>query len=102
MHVWQTEPSLKQWIIAYVISAIAAILLPIDPGERAMIVGGGLFVLAFECLNTAIERAIDYISLERHPLAKQAKDTASAAVALTSLAIGVVWLMAFIGLYARG
>ena len=48
------------------------------------------FVLACEALNTAIEAALDRISVDHHPLAKVAKDTAAGAVlvaAITALAV---------------
>ncbi len=48
-------------------------------------------VIAAECMNTALERLADRISLERHPLIKQAKDCSAAAVlvlAMTSAVIG--------------
>jgi diacylglycerol kinase len=53
-------------------------------------------VISSECMNTAVERVADRISLEEHPLIKQAKDCSSAAVlvlALTSAVIGgiVFW-----------
>lgn len=97
-HVWHTEHSLKQWIIAYAISAIVALLLPITAGETALLLMGGVLVFAFECLNTAIERTVDHISMERHPLAKQAKDTASAAVALSAVALALAWVVILVGL----
>jgi undecaprenol kinase len=51
----------------------------------------GMFSL--ELINTAIERAVDLITNEFHPLAKQAKDIAAAAVlvyAVMSVIIGLV------------
>ena len=49
---------------------------------------GGIFILAMECMNTAIERVVDDISEDKRDLAKQAKDTASTAVALSAVAVG--------------
>ena len=49
---------------------------------------GGIFILAMECMNTAIERVVDDISEDKRDLSKQAKDTASAAVALSEVAVG--------------
>jgi undecaprenol kinase len=52
---------------------------------------GGMFCL--ELMNTAIERTIDLITDEYHPLAKQAKDVAAGAVlvfACISVIIGCV------------
>ncbi len=50
-------------------------------------------VIATELINTSIEATIDLITLEKHPLAKVAKDTAAAAVmvfALVAIAIGLI------------
>ncbi len=53
------------------------------------VVGGG--VLAFELVNTAIERALDKLHPERDPLIGQAKDCAAAAVLVLCLAsLGVL------------
>ena len=48
-------------------------------------------VLAAECMNTAIERVVDDIGMERRDLAKQAKDAGSAAVAVTAISVGAAW-----------
>ena len=47
-------------------------------------------VWAAEAFNTALERLCDRVSLARHPLIRQAKDMAAAAVLLTCLgAVGI-------------
>lgn len=45
-----------------------------------------------ELLNTAIEKTIDRVSFERHPLAKVAKDTAAAAVFISVVLLLLTWL----------
>ena len=52
----------------------------LSAAETAIIIMGGIMVLAAECMNTAIERVVDDIGMERRDLAKQAKDAGSAAV----------------------
>src|SRR6185436_13124012 len=42
--------------------------------ERALLVGSVLLVLIIELLNSAIEAAVDRVSLESHNLSKRAKD----------------------------
>ena len=42
-------------------------------------------------INSAIEANTDHISLERHPLAKRAKDMGSAAVFLTIVIALAIW-----------
>ena len=98
VHVYQTEHSLKQWLVGNVFFAILAFLLPLDAATRGMLLMGGVFVLAMECVNTAIERVVDDISLEKRDLAKHAKDCGSAAVAVTSIGVGIGWAAALIGL----
>ena len=60
--------------------------------EVALLAGSVLLVMIVELLNTGIEAAIDRIGLERHPLSKRAKDMGSAAVFLSLLFVGGVWL----------
>jgi diacylglycerol kinase (ATP) len=64
-----------------------------------MIVALGLLILAAELMNTALEEAIDYISLDRNPRAKKAKDAGSASVAITAIAAGVAWVFVLFDIY---
>ena len=50
-------------------------------------------MLIVELLNSAVEATVDRISFENHRLAKRAKDIGSAAVMLSLLNAGVVWLL---------
>lgn len=50
-------------------------------------------VLALELVNTALERVVDLVTKDFHPLAKQAKDVAAGAVllyAILSVVIGCI------------
>ena len=58
-----------------------------------MILAGGILIIAAECLNTAIERVVDDISNKKRPAAEHAKDAGSAAVAITAIATGIVWIV---------
>lgn len=58
--------------------------------------GSLVLVLITELLNSAIENAVDRISTEPHPLSKNAKDIASAAVFLALVFCGMVWVGFFI------
>jgi diacylglycerol kinase (ATP) len=79
--------------------AVCAVLLPLGLWlggtgvERALLVSSVLIVLCAELVNTALEAAVDRISLEIHPLARRAKDIGSAAVLLALVNAGVVWLL---------
>jgi len=96
---WATEKTLRQWVLANVISAGFALWLPLSPAERALILALGLLILAAELINTAIEVVVDYISTDQHPMAGKAKDCGSATVAVTALAAGVAWVVIVWGLW---
>ena len=100
-HVAKTEGSLWQWIIANIISGSLTFFLPITFTQQAIILAGGILILAAECLNTAIERIVDDISIKQRPAAKHAKDAGSAAVAITAIATGVAWLVIIVDLLSR-
>ncbi len=52
-------------------------------------------VLVTEMINSAVERAVDRCSTERHPLAGAAKDMAAGAVLLAAIAAIVVAILLF-------
>ncbi len=94
---WATEKSLRQWTVVNLLSATLAFSLSLTPAERALIVALGLLVLAAELINTAIEKVVDHILPQPHPVAKKAKDCGSACVALAALAGGVAWAVILLG-----
>jgi diacylglycerol kinase (ATP) len=65
--------------------------------ERALLIAPMLLVLIVELLNSAVEATVDRIGLERHVLAGLAKDIGSAAVLLSFVLLGVVWLLVLLG-----
>ncbi|MCK0171962.1 diacylglycerol kinase [Aliiroseovarius sp. S1123] len=94
---WRTEASLWQWTVVCVISCAAALWMDLTRGETALLLALSVLVVASELINTAIERTVDLVTREQHDLAREAKDTASAFVALTAIAGGVAWLVILFG-----
>jgi diacylglycerol kinase (ATP) len=64
---------------------------------KALMIASVLLVLIVELLNSAVEAAVDRISLENHDLAKRAKDIGSAAVMLALVNVPVVWGLVLFG-----
>ena len=86
------EHAFRQEVWALAPFMVAAWALPGLPvGSRALLFGSLLLVLIVELLNSAVEANTDHISLERHPLAKRAKDMGSAAVFLALVNAAVIW-----------
>ncbi|OZA30993.1 MAG: diacylglycerol kinase [Hydrogenophilales bacterium 17-61-9] len=78
---------------------LALVLIPLalilgDTGvERALMIAAVLFILIVELLNSAVEAAVDRISLEHHLLIKRAKDMGSAAVMIALINLVAVWAL---------
>jgi diacylglycerol kinase (ATP) len=70
-----------------------AFFLPAGGTGRALMVGSVLLVLIVELINSAIEAAIDRISLEHHKLSKRAKDIGSAAVMIALINVIATWVL---------
>ncbi len=90
---WQHEDAFRQEVLIAAIAIPAALLLPAGRIGKAMMIASILLVLIIELLNSALETAVDHTSLEQHPLAKRAKDIASAAVLVSIVNALVVWVM---------
>jgi diacylglycerol kinase (ATP) len=88
---WRSEHSFRQEVMVTIPVAITALLLPVSRLEKLALISVLLIVLMVELINSAIEAAIDRISLERHPLAKNAKDFGSAAVCLALTLAAATW-----------
>ena len=65
--------------------------------ERALLIAPMLLILIVELLNSAIEATVDRIGFERHKLAGLAKDIGSAAVFMSFVMLGAVWLLVLLG-----
>ena len=65
--------------------------------ERALLIGPVFLTLIIELINSAIEATVDRIGLERHALSGLAKDIGSAAVFMSFILLGTVWLLVLLG-----
>jgi len=88
---WKYEHAFRQELILFVVGTVVALLLHISAFEKLMLIGVLVLVLIVELINSAIEAVVDRISLERHPLSKNAKDFGSAAVLLAFLLAAAAW-----------
>lgn len=95
------EQNLSFHLITSLAVIIAGIGFDISRNEWiAVILCIGL-VIAAELFNTAIERLVDFVSLQRHPIAGQVKDIAAGAVLVCALAAIAVGLIIFVPYLTR-
>ncbi|WP_324780015.1 diacylglycerol kinase [Thiobacillus sedimenti] len=87
------EDAFRQELVLAILLAPFALYLGNTGVERALMIGSLLLVLVVELLNSALEAAVDRISLDRHELIKRAKDMGSAAVMIALVNVVVVWAL---------
>lgn len=87
----RSESAFRQEALLALVLLPAAFWVGRRPLEVAMLIGSVLIVLIVELLNSAVEAAIDRVSLDWHELSRKAKDFGSAAVALSLLLCAGVW-----------
>ncbi len=98
---WKHEHAFRQEIAVIVPATVGALLLPVTPLEKLLLAASMVLVLIVELLNSAIEAIVDRVSLERHPLSKNAKDFGSAAVMLAVLLSAACWAVVLWGLLGK-
>jgi diacylglycerol kinase (ATP) len=91
------EDAFRQEVILAAILIPLALVLDVPAMGKALMVASVLLVLIVELLNSAVEAAVDRISLDRHLLSKRAKDIGSAAVFVALLNVAAVWGLVLLG-----
>jgi diacylglycerol kinase (ATP) len=90
--VMQSEAAFREELALLVVGVPLAFFLTPDVGERFALIGTLVFVLIVELLNTAIEKLSDRVTRDPDPAIKRVKDMGSAAIFLSLLAAGAVWI----------
>lgn len=91
------EAAFRQLCLLALLLVPVALWVEVEPVERALLIAVLLLALIVELFNSAIEAVVDRVSLERHPLSKNAKDMGSAAQFVALSIIAVVWTVILLG-----
>jgi len=87
------EAAFRQECVLMLILVPASFWVGQTAVERSLLVGSCLLVLITELMNSAVEAVVDRVSLEHHILSGRAKDLGSAAVLLSLILMGVIWVL---------
>jgi undecaprenol kinase len=93
---FKSEQNFKLHIMVSVIVILTAVALDFSALRMTVLLIVIGIVLALELMNTAVEKTVDLITLERHPLAKEAKDAAAGAVLVFSIFAVIIGVLLFI------
>jgi len=94
--VFRTEHNTWIHLALTFVAIILGFILKISNGEFLAIIIAMTMVWVAEIFNTAIEKAMDFISKEKHPQIKLVKDLAAAAVLITAISAVIVGAIIFI------
>ena len=97
---WTFEAAFRQEILLAAVLLPTAFILPATLTQKALLIASVFLVLIAELANSAIEAIVDRISLERHELAKRAKDIGSATVLIALINFALVWAMVLVEVLA--
>lgn len=89
---FRNEEAFRQEAILFLILLAVIVFLPVSLPTKLSLLAANSLVLIVELLNSAVEAVVDMASPDYHILAKRAKDMGSAAVLLSLLVAGCLWL----------
>jgi diacylglycerol kinase (ATP) len=90
----RSEEAFRQELWVFLVAVPLAFLVGHGPWQTIALIGVITLILVVELLNTAIEKLSDHVTPDTHPAIGRIKDMGSAAVGLTLLLAGLVWLAA--------
>lgn len=93
---FSNEEAFRQIVWINIILIPISFFVDVSRVEQALMIGVCLLAIIIELFNSAIEAVVDRISLDQHPLSKNAKDMGSAAQFVGLSIIVVVWLLILI------
>lgn len=94
--VVRSERNFRIHLLVAIIAITAGLVMQLNQIEWLFIVVAIGSVLVTECVNSAIEKMLDYLKPEIHPKAKVVKDLSAGAVLLCAIMAVVIGLIVFI------
>jgi diacylglycerol kinase (ATP) len=96
MCFFKKEHNAQIHLAATLLVLVFSVTLGISKGEAIAVVFSVALVWITEMINTAIEKVMNFISVERHPQIKLIKDIMAGAVLIASIAAAFVGCFIFI------
>jgi diacylglycerol kinase (ATP) len=90
----RSEEAFRLELIAFAVAVPLAFVIAASAWQTAILIAAVLLILVVELLNTAVEKLADHVTPRPHPAIGRVKDMGSAAVALSLLLAGLLWLAA--------
>lgn len=92
----QSEWNMKVHLAMSGAVIVVGVVLNVDRYDWCLLILSISLVLSLELLNTSLEKALDRLAPEEHPLTGLAKDTAAASVLMAACGAASVGLLVFV------
>ena len=89
--VLRSEASFKTQLRVIIVIGIGLFFVPFSLPAKLILFVSTWLILLTEAINSAIERVVDLVTLEHHPLAGQAKDIGAFAVLIAFVMVVMIW-----------
>jgi diacylglycerol kinase (ATP) len=96
VYFFRSEHNAQIHLAATLLVLVLSVTLGVNKWEAIAVVFSIAFVWIAEMINTAIEKTMDLISMEKHPQIKLIKDISAGAVLVASVAAVLVGCFIFI------
>jgi diacylglycerol kinase (ATP) len=96
IHFFRKEHNAQLHLVSTIVVIALSFYLKVSSAEAIFLAFAIGFVWVTEMINTAIEKAMDFISLEKHHQIKLVKDLAAGAVLIASITALVTGAIIFI------
>ncbi|MFV5467744.1 diacylglycerol kinase [Acinetobacter towneri] len=88
---FKNEAAFRQNILINLLLIPLSFFMPVSRVEQVLMIVVCLLTIIVELINSAIEAVVDRVSMEQHPLSKNAKDMGSAAQFVALAIITLTW-----------
>ncbi|WPC31343.1 diacylglycerol kinase [Acinetobacter towneri] len=88
---FKNEAAFRQNILINLLLIPLSFFMPVSRVEQVLMIVVCLLAIIVELINSAIEAVVDRVSMEQHPLSKNAKDMGSAAQFVALAIITLTW-----------
>lgn len=95
IYSFTSQRNMKVHGLAAIIVVIAGLVCGLNRMEWGLVVVAIFMVLTAETMNTAIEKTVDLVTDEFHPLAKKAKNLAAGATLLAAMCAVILGIIVF-------
>lgn len=92
----RTQRNARVHTAALLVVVAAGFAVGLSSLEWALVALASALVFSTEALNTAVEKLADRVSPEKHPLVRDAKDLAAAAVLISAIGAAVLGALVFV------